>query len=334
MHRRKVQKTGGSTFFVTLPKEWADSVGIEAGATVTLMESESGALVVVPASLSGRNQCVIPLEEWSFDRLQREVISRYIVGYDLIEIRGHRIRPEQRRMIREIAQGLVGLEIFEETHAKVVLHAIVNTQDFPVEKTLSRVYDITRAMLSDAVAAFCRHDNELALDVIERDGDVDRLVLLVTRQFSLILRDLMIEEETSLSRLEFLYHQAAADQLERVADHATKISEATNALEDPIGPRVVDDIQRIASESLEILDQAVRSFMTADLNLANRVLDGRKREERLFELALMTNGEEYAESVHSISIVLDSLLRIREYGFNIAENALDVPASTGSSNRE
>ncbi|MCX6092222.1 MAG: AbrB/MazE/SpoVT family DNA-binding domain-containing protein, partial [Candidatus Bipolaricaulota bacterium] len=46
MFQRKVQKTGGSTYFVTLPKEWADEVGIKPQATVTLIPSDSGALLL------------------------------------------------------------------------------------------------------------------------------------------------------------------------------------------------------------------------------------------------------------------------------------------------
>jgi len=234
MHKRKVQKTGGSTYFVTLPKQWAESVGIRPGVEVTLMPNDAGSLLLVPESISNENRCVIALEDWDFDRFQREVISRYIVGFDVIEIQRDRIRPEQRRMMREIAQGLVGLEIFDETQEAVLLQAMVNVRDFPVQRTLSRIFDITHAMLNDAVTAFCTHDEELARDVLERDGDIDRLVLLVARQFSLLLRDLLLEEDVGLSRLDFLHYRAVSKQLERVADHAGKISQATLALGDGV----------------------------------------------------------------------------------------------------
>ena len=87
MHKRKVQKTGGSTYFVTLPKAWAESVGIKPGVEVTMMPNDAGTLLLVPESISRENRCAIELGNWDFDRFQREVISRYIVGYDIIEIR-------------------------------------------------------------------------------------------------------------------------------------------------------------------------------------------------------------------------------------------------------
>ena len=328
MYERKVQKTGGSTYFVTLPKDWADGMGIQPGAMVRLIPNDSGALLLVPESLTGKNQCTIELsDDWDFDRFQRAIISRYIVGYNVMEIRAKRIRPEQRRMVREIAQGLVGLEIFDENQSVVTLQALVNVRDFPAERTLSRIYDITQAMLSDAVSAFCDRDEELAHDVVERDGDVDRLVLLVSRQFSLLLRDQLLEEDVGLSRMEFLHFQTVADQLERVADHASKISEATVALPEAILRDVAKEINARAQDAILVLKEAVQSFREGDVVLANKVLKEKERTERLFAVTRETASEKMPAAAPSISIVVDSLLRIREYAFNIAESALDVPAS-------
>ena len=328
MHQRKVQKTGGSTYFVTLPKQWAEEIGISPGSIVTLMPNDSGTLLLVPDTLSRVNRCTIELEDWDADRFQREIISRYIVGYDIIEIRRDRIRPEQRRMMREIAQGLVGLEIFDETQEAVILQAMVNVRDFPVQRTLSRVFDITHAMLTDAVTAFCAHDQELARDVLERDGDIDRLVLLVARQFNLLLRDLLLEEDVGLSRLEFQHYHTVADQLERVADHASKISDATVALTAKVVDDVAADIEQRARDAMSVLGRAVQAFENRNMDLANQVLGEKENAERLFQVTRKTATEKQPDAAPSISIVVDSLLRIREYAFNIAEIALDAPSSS------
>jgi len=328
MHQRKVQKTGGSTYFVTLPKQWADQIGIGPGSIVTLMSNDSGSLLLVPDTLSRENRCTIELEDWNSDRFHREIISRYIVGYDIIEIRRDRIRPEQRRLMREIAQGLVGLEIFDETQEAVILQAMVNVRDFPVQRTLSRIFDITHAMLSDAVSAFCAHDQELARDVLERDGDIDRLVLLVARQFNLLLRDLLLEEDVGLSKLEFQHYHTVADQLERVADHAGKVSEATLALGEKVVEDVAVDIEQRARDATSVLGRSVQAFENRNMDLANQVLGEKENAEQLFQVTRRAATEKQPEAAPSISIVVDSLLRIREYAFNIAEIALDAPSSS------
>jgi phosphate uptake regulator len=327
VHTRKVQKTGGSTYFVTLPKQWAEKAGITTGAEIDLVPNDSGALLVVPQSVAESNRCIIDLHDWTFDRLQREIISRYNGGYGIISVRGDRIRPEQRRMVREISQRLLGLEIFEETQQLIVLHSLVNIKDFPVGKTVDRIFDITKAMLADAVTAFCEHDEELAHDVVERDRDIDRLVMLVARQFSLLLRDLMTEDDCGMSRLQFMHHHEVADQLERVADHAAKISEAALAMSRPVVKEVSKEIQARSEGSTHILKEAVSAFIARDTDRANLVLEQREQQSQFFSTARGIVSEKQPEEASAISIALDSLLRIAEYGFNIAENALDAPVT-------
>jgi phosphate uptake regulator len=327
MYTRKVQKTGGSTYFVTLPKQWAEGAGIETGTEVHLIPNDSGALLVTPDSVAESNRCVIDLHDWTFERLQREIISRYNGGYGIISVQGDRIRPDQRRMVREISQRLLGLEIFEETHQLIVLHSLVNIKDFPVGKTINRIFDITEAMLADAVTAFCDHDEELAHDVVERDRDIDRLVMLVARQFSLLLRDLMTEDECGLSRLQFMHHHEVADQLERVADHASKISEAAVAMSGAAVKDVAKEILERSKGSGEILKASVNSFIARDTDLANQVLELRGQQGGFFSAARSIASEKQPDDASAISIALDSLLRIAEYGFNIAENALDAPVT-------
>jgi len=323
VYTRKVQVTGGGTFFVTLPKEWAERVGVRHGGEVQLVPSGGGPLLVIPEGLRERNRCRLPLDGRSRVELTRDIIARYIAGYDVIEISGARVRQEERRMVREITQSLIGVEILEETQSTVVLHSVVNIRDFPARHTIHRIFDITLAMLDDAVSAFLGRDVELARDVIERDDDVDRLVLLVARQFSLLLRDLLSEAEAGMSRFQFLYYHTVADQLERVADHGAKISQAALGLSTGLLPGVADRVKGLHQESRAVLVEAVRAFEEADTTQANRVLGGKEDRARLLELAQISAADQ-PENAHAISIVMDSLLRTREYGFNIAEIALDA----------
>ena len=89
-----------------------------------------------------------------------------------------------------------------------------------------------------------------------------------------------------------------------------------------------EEIAARAEDSSQIFERAVRSFVDQDTELANEVLEERERSEELFSIARKTASEKHPEAASSISIALDSLLRIREYGFNIAENALDAPAAS------
>jgi phosphate uptake regulator len=325
MYQRSVQVTGGTTFFVTLPKSWATEMGVEAQSTVTLIPTDSGGLLLLPERRPEVNACELKLEEWTYERVQRELFARYIMGYDVIRVLGDPIGPEKRRMVREIAQSLVGLEILEETQDLVVLTSVLKTEDFPAHRSLERVFDMALSMLSDAVSAFATRDEELARDVVERDSDVDRLVLLVERQFSLFLRDLAILDGAQLTKIQFLYYHNVAKQLERVADHAAKISQATLALSASLEGELPEQLRAAAKASQAVLTEAMRSFLDRDSEAANEVLAQRQGEgDELFEMELVRAPELPADDARPLSIALDSCLRIREYAYNIAECALDV----------
>jgi len=330
-YRRRVQVTGGGTFLVTLPKEWADAVGVTQGTSMLLVPGDSGSLILVPLENRSKNRCRIALDGRDPVHVRRDIIARYIAGYDVIEVVGDRIRPEQRRSVREIAQSLVGLEVMGETHGAVTLHCVVNARDFPVEGTVRRIFDITLGMWEDGIAAFTARDEELAQDVVERDGDVDRLVLLVARQFGLLLRDLVGEEDMQLSRFACFHYHTVADQLERVADHAAKVSRATVHLAAALTPSLAEGVGEAAQASREILTRAVQAFEQRDGQLANQVLEGKERQENLLAWAQSAIREQ-PKNAFPLSIVMDSVYRSREYGFNIAEVALDAAVPVGQRN--
>ncbi len=329
-YRRRVQVTGGGTFLVTLPKEWAERMGVGQGSELVLVPNDSGAILVVPDGVRDRNRCSLVMTGRERVHLQRDIIARYIAGYDVIEVIGERIRPEGRRMVREIAQSLVGVEVLGETQGVVVLHCVANVRDFPAPLTIRRILEIAGAMWEDAVAAFLTQDEELARDVEERDGDVDRLVLLVARQFGLLLRDLIVEEEVGLSRFQFLHYHTVADQLERVADHAVKVSRAARTVREVPPARYAERVRKMAVASQDVVREAVAAFTHRDVARANRVLADKGTKEPVTDWMYEAIRNQQ-ENALPLTLLHDSLLRCREHGFNIAETALDatVPALGG-----
>jgi len=48
MDLRKIQRTSGGTFFVCLPKDWAERNGLDRGTVVSVTETANGSLVINP----------------------------------------------------------------------------------------------------------------------------------------------------------------------------------------------------------------------------------------------------------------------------------------------
>ncbi|RLE39024.1 hypothetical protein DRJ23_04140 [Candidatus Acetothermia bacterium] len=321
MENRKVQVTGGGTYFVTLPKRWANRVGMQRGAEVTLVENSTGSLLLVPEGIDARNRVVLSLSGKDRVWIERAIISCYITGFDVIEVNGSRITSDQRRAVRETAQALVGLEIMEEQQDRIILHCLVSMRDFAAEATLKRIYSITTAMLHDAVHAFTAHDSELARDVIERDTEADRLTLVMSRELGLLLRDLLLERDVGMSRLLFHEYHAVAKTLERIGDHAVKVSRAALDLSSPLDAGMIAEIEVLYSAAQEVIEGSVEAFLGADVTRANSVLAAREDTPALEEKARLSRG---TVQLQPLATIFDSLLRVRDYAFNIAENALNM----------
>ena len=71
---------------------------------------------------------------------------------------------------------LIGPEIIEETAKKVVIQDLLNPDEISIKKSVRRMYLISNSMHMDAIKAIKTLDTDLALDVDQRDDDVDRVV--------------------------------------------------------------------------------------------------------------------------------------------------------------
>ena len=88
---RRIQITGGSSFMITLPKDWADSVGLKKNDTVGLQPQPDGSMVIYPggeqAALAGSTKIIDADGITDRDYLYRQLVGAYIAGHDVIELR-------------------------------------------------------------------------------------------------------------------------------------------------------------------------------------------------------------------------------------------------------
>src|SRR6056297_3715905 len=99
MERRKVQVTGGSTFTVSIPKDWARDHDVEAGDEVGF-HPDSGSLLLTPVADTETEEGTLDVSGMTGDELMRAVMTMYVSGFDVLALEGDRITADQRRVIR------------------------------------------------------------------------------------------------------------------------------------------------------------------------------------------------------------------------------------------
>ncbi|WIV67483.1 phosphate uptake regulator PhoU [Natrialbaceae archaeon AArc-T1-2] len=328
METRKVQVTGGSTYTVSLPKSWATENDVSAGTTVEFYP-EDDALLLTPTSDTERQRGTLDVSDLEGERLTRAVMTMYVSGFDVIALEAGRITTDQRSAIRDATQGLVGVEVLEETTDSVVIQDLLDSSELSIVNAVSRMRLIANSMLADALRALIENDDDIARDVIDRDDDVDRLWLVVSRIFRATLRSPRAAEELGVSREDCFDYHSSARQLERVADHAAKIATLARKLEEIPGD-VADALQALHDDAADVLEKSMDALFADDGAEANRL--GHEALESVLEIDQHTRTIDdmlrdlEPVQAQSLGLIVDSLSRSADYGGNIAETALQKAA--------
>jgi phosphate uptake regulator len=328
METRKVQVTGGSTYTVSLPKTWATENGVSGGSVVEF-HPEEDALLLTPRREDEKTEGTLDITGLEGDELTRAVITMYVSGFDVITLETSRVTADQRRTIREAAQGLVGLEVIGETSERVRLQDLLDSSELSLNSAITRMRLVSTTMLGDAVTALVDDDDDLATDVVQRDDDVDRLWAMVSRVFRSVLRDPGAAAEIGQNRETCFDYHSSARQLERIADHSAKIAHHSLEL-DAIPADAAEALEDLQSIAGEVIDMAMDALLEDDAETATRLAnDARHRVEAADERAREVDAlirDLDPQQAQLLGLVIDSLNRSADYGGNIAETALQKAA--------
>ncbi len=325
---RKVQVTGKSTFVVSLPKKWAVAAGITSGSLIHMHPQEDGTLLLTSnSSFASQGPKVLTIDGRTGEPLIRDIIATYVAGFRVIELKGKNITPEQRKDITAIVKKLIGIEIIEETHEKVIIQDISNPGDMPIDMSFRRMHIKVHWMLDNTIRALNTKDASLASEVIRQDDEIDRLHLLISKQFMDILLHSRISEKSELGLTGAFYYRLASDQLERVSDHAGKIASIMLESREKIPHNTLDAFVKIGTVSDKLVNDSVSSFTKCNVDLANRVIEEHKKIGGELHRIRHPAATLDPDVVMSIGLIADSVKRIGDYAANIAELAIDFSKS-------
>ena len=327
-HGRRIQKTGGSTFIVSLPKSWVVARGLGAGDVLYFTPRADGSMTVFPEAASG-GEGTRRLVEVSNDdnegHLFRRLVAEYIAGYPLLEIRTPgRMGPRTRDVVRSFAQRMIGPEILEETAESVVLQDVVGPNPLPIPSVIRRMHQMVKSMQGDAMAAFRARDRSIARDVIDRDWEVDRLHWFLEKQVTTALRDARVLASLDLTLPECTTYLLASRVLERIADHTVRIAETVAILGRERTPdRLADELDRMSATAAAAVADALDSLEKRDIRTANAVIDRAQELTHYREQLLREIASKQARLAVGLAYVLESLERIAFYASDLAEIAID-----------
>ncbi|MEN6379328.1 MAG: phosphate uptake regulator PhoU [Methanofastidiosum sp.] len=322
MEIRKVQITGGSSYVITLPKEWIKSLNIKKNDSLGLIVQKDGTLLVTTDKVTEKKRKQKEfIVESDTDKtfLFRLLVGAYVMGYSDIAIRSNETMPPQiREAIRMFTQIAIGPEIVDEELNLFVIKDLLSPMEMPFEKTVKRMYSLVESMHKDAIKSLKTNNKELAQNVVSRDFEVDRLYWLATHQYNVILTDIMLSKKMGLSQEEASYYFLISRILERIGDHASILGENVLKVIDKLNPEIIQDIEAASTLALEIFSKSFESHSKKNIKKANDNIDA---VDKLVEKCEDINNKALNLRIEAVPVVyiVESIRRTGEYSGDISE---------------
>ena len=286
---RKIQFTGKSTYIISLPKQWITDLGLKQGDQVSVGRKGISSLHVTPYNTRKKDQEqtatieIEPKEETS--TVVRKLVSLYFLHFKTITIKPKvgRITPSQRIGIRNaVKKILMGTEITADSSDGITVQILINLVELSVDAAFKRMMLLAKSMLDDALLAVKEGNEELAKEVINSDDDVDRFGFYITRQLAIAIEnDHMLKEMGFDNARDCLGYRVVIKNVERLGDHAVRLSQDVLAYKTPIQGKNFDRIQEMSSYAISVMDDACLALFKKDYDQAEKSIESANNIQKL-----------------------------------------------------
>ena len=331
--QRKLQVTGGSTYILSLPKEWVTRNQLKKGSLMVLCEEDDGSLSIISSKLEMKEKKDEALIHVSSndnpDAVMRKAISAYLFGYNILHMRAQGQQPLAaglRNYLKNFARNyLVGTEIVIDSPTDLTLQILLNYSELSVESALRRMAIIAASMHKEGVGCLVNLDYSAAKSVIDTDREVNRFSLYILRLLKLAVSNPRIVKEIGLDNpQECLGYRLIAKSVERTADHATKIAENVLFLKNPVNPELLERINKLSSLAISMFESAVEALFRHDYNLAESTIEKITQIHKLEKDAVLSSHAVKMEEIPNLRLLIESIRRTAEYASDISEVVLNL----------
>ena len=317
MEIRNIQKTGGKSYIITLPKKWIIANFLKNKDKVKIFEYKKY-LKIIPFSYKKQETFqTFQIDNMSKSQIEREIVGYYLSGVDNIVVKAKNIAYEQRSIIRHVSYKLIGCECLESSTNQMLLRISSNNEIVIMPEYIKRMIAMIILMYQDSLKYLENKEKLLARDVIERDIEIDRLNLAIIRFNNMLLNGSELEDKNLISLFDSQFYKIIAIRIERIADHIVRIAEYYLLTDKNFKP-VFNFLEKsVLKNTLQNLNLCQEMLFSLDKQKAHHYLD-------IFsEFSKLKMKKKYLGDDYFNLVISESLSRINSYIANIAEEIIN-----------
>jgi phosphate uptake regulator len=123
---------------------------------------------------------------------------------------------------------------------------------------------------------------------------------------------------------ECIGYRLIAKSIERTADHATKIAENIISLKNPIGPELLERINKLSDLAISMFESSVEALFRHDYGLAENVIEKTAEIYSLEKEAVLSSNAVNIKGIPNLRLLIESIRRTAEYANDISEVVLNL----------
>jgi phosphate uptake regulator len=196
----RVQRTGGASLTVTLPKSWLESMHVSNGDMVRLRNLGAGRLEITPANPGSRRAVEkmfpVQIHDSPPNLLARLLVGAYVTGHDLIRLTAEtEFTDAQREEIRRSVVRMLGINVVEERRNLVEIQVFVDPARHSLPHLRERVVRLLRAEIALCRSVLGGTVPQGFRELSRMEEEIDRIYLLMVRQLLLASDDFRVAQE-------------------------------------------------------------------------------------------------------------------------------------------
>ncbi|WP_202318935.1 phosphate signaling complex PhoU family protein [Archaeoglobus neptunius] len=312
MEVRKLQLIGGSSYMVSLPKNWVKLNELKQGDDIYL-QVEDSVITLYPKSFRefARITSVqidkLPSLDEKFVR--RFIYALYLQGIDEIVITDRKINARAVSRMGEIVKDLIGMEIIDASEGRIVLKCLTST-DFDVYGVVRRMTQIIQSMIATILDGIDRRDREALRDIENLEKDSDRLYLLAVRQEHRLVREFSSPSKWNELRL-ILGIRTVAKLIEEISDALYNFS--TYAVE--MKSDELKEVKKYFEKLKMAFEKLSNAYFNSDVSLSEESIEDLEELEETL-LSNMKGSVYYRLALETILSACRHMKSIGEIAFN------------------
>lgn len=270
-YARRLQKIG-SSMLLSLPSEWVKNNNLKKGNMVMIEVNRNNSISLYPSDIDAEDvkEVNIPHPQLSMDSLTNQIYGAYLLGYNIIRIKGKsQISFDDRELIKLAMRKLVGLEIVDENGSNIISQFLLDANTLDAEKILRRMSSIVAGMYKDTLLGIQKKENGSEKSIVSRDDEVDRQYFLLVRLIRSAMMDQKLASKLNLSNIDILDYRIAANHLESAGDYITDFAAALPIISHD---NLIEEIIQAASLIEKMQEKSIAGFIHKNRDESNEVI--------------------------------------------------------------